>query len=337
VAAHAGPSEDEVMGYYVRAQVPIHHALADFYAVCNHWHCSVLGPTWPNRFYLHGATSNGQMSNLPVGGFNPIWGPLKGAGLSVKNYHHGVAWCQGAYFKFDDLATFGTFKSDAAAGNLPNFSIIDPAFFGSTANDDHPANANVPLAQLLISDVHDTLAQSPQWNRCLLLVIYDEHGGFYDHVAPPMSADADAEFDHMGFRIPGFAVGPYVRRGCAIDTVFEHPSVHATANVRWGLTPLNGRAAAAADVSSCIDPKLVTFRAPQPAARLPVLDVSMTELRKNFERFRRGQIEPQHPELVDSLKQQGVWRSLSRSYDPVAVFEQHLTDCVRRGLARIVP
>jgi phospholipase C len=336
VAAHAGSSQDEVMGYYVRDQVPIHHALADAYAVCNRWHAAVLGPTWPNRYYLHGATSNGAQSNVPVGGFMPLWGPMKNAGLSVKNYHHGIAWCQGAYFKFDDLASFDAFKADAAAGQLPNFSIIDPAYFGGGANDDHPTNGNVPLAQLLISDVHDTLAQSPQWNRCLLLVIYDEHGGFYDHVAPPPSGDADPEFDPLGIRIPGFAVGPFVRRGCAIDTVFEHSSVYATAMARWGL-PAIGRAANAVPVSSCIDPQLVRFRSPQPAATLPRLDVSIRALRASFDRLRRGAVEPQHPEIADSLRQQGAWRRLTRSFDPAAVLERHLDDCVRRGLARLVP
>ncbi|HZO15080.1 MAG TPA: alkaline phosphatase family protein, partial [Polyangiaceae bacterium] len=321
----------EVMGYYVRNQVPIHHALADAHVVCNHWYASVLGPTWPNRFYLHGCTSKGQKSNQPVTGFNSLWGPLKDAGLSVKNYHHGVAWAMGGYFKFDDLASFDAFKSDAAAGTLPNFCIIDPQFFGTGANDDHPSNGDIPLAQLLISDVYSTLAASPQWSSCLLLVIYDEHGGFYDHVAPPTTMDDYAEFAQMGIRIPGLIAGPYVRQGCAVNTVFDHASVAATLSTRWGIQPLNARHAAANDLSTCIDHAFVTNQSPQPPVTLPTLSVSMSDLNK------RGVDHVQHPELIESLRQQGVWRQLSRKLDPGATLKRHLDDCARRGLVKLRP
>jgi phospholipase C len=321
----------EVMGYYVREQLPIHHAIADAHVVCNHWHCSVLGPTWPNRLYLHGASSNGSMTNVPVTGFDPLWGPLKDAGLSVRNYHHGVAFATGAYFKFDDLANFDAFKNDAAAGNLPNFSIIDPQFFGAGANDDHPSNGDIPLAQLLISDVYSTLAASPQWQSCLLLVIYDEHGGFFDHVAPPTTDDDYAAFQQMGFRIPGLVAGPFVRSGCAVNTVFDHASVAATLSARWGIAPLNARHAAANDVSSCLDPLFVQNRTPQPPVRMPELTVSMSELKK-----RRVQHE-QHPELVESLRQQGVWRRISRQLEPERTLKRHLDHCAKRGLVRLLP
>jgi phospholipase C len=330
VIEHAGASEDEVMGYYDRNQVPIHHALADAHTVCNHYYCSVLGPTWPNRFHLHGATSNGNKTNAPAFGFNPIWGPLKSAGLSVKNYHHGVAWATGGYFKLDDLASFDAFKQDAMSGNLPNFCIIDPQYLGAGANDDHPSNGDIPLAQLLISDVYSTLASSPQWSSCLLVVTYDEHGGFYDHVPPPPTTDDDAEFAQLGFRVPALVAGPYVRKGCAVNTVFDHPSVLATLTARWGIAPLNSRHAAANDLSSCIDPAYVTGADPQPPVMLPQLSMSMSALR-DPKRIRANQ----HPELIDSLRQQGIYRTIMRRHDPEAMLKRHLDDCVRRGLIRL--
>lgn len=85
VRAHAGASQADVMGYHVRAQLPITWALADQGAVCNRWFASVMGPTWPNRFYLHGATAKGQQSNLPVVGFTSIWDRLADAGVSGTN------------------------------------------------------------------------------------------------------------------------------------------------------------------------------------------------------------------------------------------------------------
>ncbi len=327
---------EEAVGYYLRAQLPIHHALADHYAVCNRMHCSVLAGTWPNRFYLHGASSNGQQENLPVLGFQSLWGPLKNAGLTVRNYHHGVAWCTGAYFKLDDLALFDSFKSAAASGTLPNFSIIDPQFFGGGANDDHPGNANVPLAQLLISDVYSTLAQSPQWQSCLLVVTYDEHGGFYDHVPPPPAVDGDPDFDVMGFRVPALVAGPYVRQGCAVNTVFDHASVLATLSKRWGIATLNQRHATANDLSSCIDPAFVSQRNPQPPASMPMLDISMSALTAHFEAVKRGAVPPQHPELMRALADAGYKRTVLRRFDPAGMLSRHLEDCVRRGLARIV-
>ena len=331
VVAHAGSSQHEAMGYFIREQVPVTHALADAYALCNHWYCSLLGGTWANRFHLHGATSKGQKHNLPIAGFEPIWEPAKDAGLTVKNYNHGIPWATGGYGKVDDLATFASFKQDAADGQLPNFSIIDPLFFGIGANDDHPHNYDIGLAQLLIHDVYDTLANSPQWDGCLLVVVYDEHGGFYDHVAPPTTIDLDyPEFAQLGFRVPAIVAGPYVRRGEAVDTVFDHVSVLATVARRWGLSPLNERQANTADLSSCIDPTLVEARSPQEPYQLPPIKLSMDKFRQL-----RSTDDNQHPELADALEQMGLFRSLLRKHSPDVVFKRHLDDCVRRGIARL--
>src|SRR5262249_3911563 len=73
VIAHAGADQADVMGYHVRAQLPVSYALADQAALCHRWHCALLGPTWPNRFYLHAATSKGQKTNAPVTGLRTIW------------------------------------------------------------------------------------------------------------------------------------------------------------------------------------------------------------------------------------------------------------------------
>ena len=331
VSVNEGDGQEQVMGYYVRDQLPIIHALADAFVVCNHYHCSVLGGTWPNRYYLHGASSNGQKQNIPVPGFTSIWPALKSAGISRKNYHHGVAWCSGAYFKLDDLGTMNQFKSDAAAGTLPNFSIIDPQFFGQGANDDHPSNGDVPLAQLLISDVYSTLAASPQWNNCLFVVTYDEHGGFYDHVPPPEADDADGEFARLGFRVPTLVAGPYVRKGQAVNTVLEHTSVLATLQTRFGIGALNQRMAAANDLSSCIDPTFVKSRTPQAPVAMPELQMSRAALRSRPV----GPRPDQHPELVAALEKRGVWQSMLRQADPERVLREQLADCQRRGLVRL--
>jgi len=271
VRAHAGASQTDVMGYHVRSQLPITYALADGGAICDRWFCSLLGPTWPNRFYLHGASSNGTKSNVPALGFRSIFQQLDGAGLSHKNYFHDIAWAVGGYAKLAGNAPIEDFFADAAAGTLPRFSIIDPKFFGTGANDDHPDH-DIRLGQALIASVVRALGSSPQWSRCLLVITYDEHGGFFDHVPPPTTTDERADFRQLGFRVPSLVIGPGVRRGQVVSTTFEHASVIATVTRRFGLTPLNDRVSATADLSSCLDPQWLGN--PQPAPTLPALTLS---------------------------------------------------------------
>ena len=104
-------------------------------------------------------------------------------------------------------------------------------------------------------------------------MIYDEHGGFHDHVPPPLTTDPQHPgFEQLGFRVPSLVVGPQVRSGCVNGTVFDHVSVAATVAKRWGLEPLNERVAATADLSSCIDPALIDQ--PRPPIALPRLRVA---------------------------------------------------------------
>jgi phospholipase C len=334
VIAHAGASQNDVMGYHVREHIPVLYALADAGAICQRWFCSLLGPTWPNRFYLHAATSRGQKSNFPELGLTTIWDRLADAGVDGTNYYHDVAWATGGYGKLGGLAGISRFFEDAEAGNLPPFSIIDPAFFGGGANDDHPDH-DIRMGQALIGSVVAALGQSPQWNRCLFVLTYDEHGGFYDHVPPPAPADGaepDEEFRRFGFRVPSLVIGPTVRRGCAIDTVYEHSSVVATATLRWGLEPLNARASAAADLSACIDPRLLD--APQPPPEVPPVEISRRALTARQARWRaEGRLS--HRELSAAIDARGVPRALDRRGDTDAIVKSVLAWGERLGAVRI--
>ncbi|MBL9024952.1 MAG: alkaline phosphatase family protein [Myxococcales bacterium] len=277
VIAHAGPNQADVMGYHIREHIPILYALSDSYALCDQWFASVMGPTWPNRLYLHGATSNGNKSNVPTFGFESIFDLLEDAGLSHKNYYSDLPWCSGAYFKLGGLATIESFFEDAAAGTLPNFCIIDPTFAGSGANDDHPDH-DIQLGQALIASVYAALAQSTQWSRCLLVITYDEHGGFFDHVPPPTVTDDDEDFRQLGFRVPSLVIGPHVKKGCAISTTLEHVSVIKTVAERFGLPMLNQRMAEANGLSSAISPAFL--RNPQAPVTLPQLEISLASLER---------------------------------------------------------
>jgi phospholipase C len=329
VQAHAGVHQTDVMGYYVREQMPVTYALADAGAICHRWFSACLGPTWPNRFYLHAATSGGEKGNVPMIGLGPtIWDRLADAGLDGINYFHDVPWALGGFGRFSGFANIERFFDDAAAGALPPLAFIDPAFVGGNANDDHPSH-DIRLGQALIASVVAALGASPQWNRCLFVLTYDEHGGFFEHVPPPgLSAEPYADFATLGFRVPSLVIGPHVRRSCAIDTVLEHSSVAATVCRRFGLPPLNARAELAGDLSSCIDPQRLD--SPLPPPQLPVVEISERDLA-----MRRSLAPDSHPELMAALAGRPPPRELDRRAETDEVVRRVLRWGERLGVVRV--
>jgi phospholipase C len=261
------PDPDEVMGYYTREQLPVTYALADAYTICSRWFASVMGPTWPNRFFLHCASSNGLQSNTLASGLTGILDALDAKGVSNAYYSSNLPFAA-AYGRTATNKPIAEFFTAAQAGTLPSVCIVDPTFtaLNTVGNDDHPP-ADVSEGQAFLASIHDALAQSPQWNKCLFIITYDEHGGYYDHVPPPTTTDERPEFEQLGFRVPSLVIGPMVRRGAVVDTVFEHVSVIATIQKRFGIAPLNVRAGAANDLSSCLDDSFADD--PQPPIQLP--------------------------------------------------------------------
>lgn len=279
------------MGYHVREHLPVTYGLADSFSLCQRWHASVMGPTWPNRYYLNACTSGGGKTNFPDPFLTTLFHRCDDAGVTSRIYFGDVPWVAGAfplvptvwskladdYGNFNIAAltnpnTLSRFFDDVAAGDLPNFTMIDPGF---TSNDDHPSH-NIQLGQILIGSIYKALAESSLWQKTLLIVTYDEHGGFYDHVPPPKTIDEDPEFEQLGFRVPTLVIGPHVRKGCVNDLQFEHCSVGATLMKRFGIAPLNERMATARDVSSCIHPGYLTD--PQPGPPVPLVDASVSQI-----------------------------------------------------------
>ncbi|HEX7836182.1 MAG TPA: alkaline phosphatase family protein [Kofleriaceae bacterium] len=331
VQAHSGAFQADVMGYRVREQLPVTYALADAGTICNRWFSSCLGPTWPNRAYLHAATSAGMKEDLPMLFLAPtIWDRLAEAKLGGVNYYHDIPWVLGAFGQTSGTAPVERFFEDAASGSLPPLAVIDPAFFGGGANDDHPTHDD-HLGQALVASVVAALGASPQWNRCLFVLTYDEHGGFFDHVAPPaVSAqiEPEAEFGTLGFRVPSVVLGPHVRRGCAVNTVFDHTSVLATVSRRFGIEPLNPRAAAAADLSSCIDPRLLG--APLPPPKLPTVELSEQRLAA-----RQALPATSHADLAAALDARPAPRGLDRRGETDQVVRRVLRWGERLGAVRM--
>jgi phospholipase C len=247
-----------------------------------------MGPTWPIRFFLHAASSGGRKTNRPKPFLRSIWDVLDDGDKRGINYFSDLPWAAGAMARLSGFARLKSFFQHAEEGSLPDFSIIDPGFFMSTSDhprefggdSDHPEmGPNVALGQLFIATLYQALANSPSWNETMLVITYDESGGFFDHVPPPTTVDDDPEFTQLGFRVPGLIIGPHVRRGCVNNNVFDHTSVIATATNKFGLETINQRVAAASDLSSAINPEFLG--APQPPIQLPQVAVP-TDLIEKF-------------------------------------------------------
>ncbi|MCA9689510.1 MAG: alkaline phosphatase family protein, partial [Myxococcales bacterium] len=271
--ADGSPDVGGVMGYYSRAQLPVLHALVDEYVLCERWYASVMGPTWPNRFHLHLATSDGMKTNDSVVGFPSLYDRLADKGVSARFYYGGLPFplVYGTPFDAPHMAALAEFFDDAASGNLPAFSMIDPVFtaLDMLGNDDHPP-ADVREGQAFLATLYNALAQSPNWERTLLVITYDEHGGFYDHAPPPKTFDdAYPEFQQLGFRVPTVIVGAQVRQGCAFSQGLDHVSVAATITRKFGLEPQNERVTKTPGFEAVIDPALIT--SPRPPIVLPQL------------------------------------------------------------------
>jgi phospholipase C len=273
----AGPL---VMQYMTAEQLPWTWAMTAGSAVCDHWFSAILGSTWPNRFFLLSGQSGGIMQNItPDGGCD--W-----PSVLHRCNDAGVPWSY--YFTdlpvvplWQDLPATGNvtriadFYDDAAAGTLAPVTIVDPGF---TVNDDHPPHFPM-LGQQFLASIYAALADSPQWRNVLLVITYDEHGGFYDHVAPPTTPDDRAAegFGQLGIRVPTLVTGGWVKQGQVVSTVYNHASVVKHICTMFDLPSLTMRDAAAADLSDCLDPEvLASGRPAAPLASLPAIMVDET-------------------------------------------------------------
>jgi len=294
------PGSVEAVQFMTREQMPVSWALADAYTTCDRWFCSVMGPTLPNRAYWHAASSFGlKVNNEVLSDFSAgvpiptIYNRLDDKGVDWAYYFGNLAVVSllanagpyqldlgpndgtGHVRRFGDaLERGGQFFKDAAAGTLPPVVYIDPTF---GENDDHPPVHPI-LAQELIAAVYTALATSPQWKNCMLVITYDEHGGFYDHVPPPTTTDDTLAkfgidgFQQMGFRVPTMVIGPYVKQSYVSSVTYDHTSALKHLQNTFGLETLNPRMDAANDLTDCIDLERLAAGDWAPPVEIPMVD-----------------------------------------------------------------
>lgn len=267
------------MGYYTRDDLPAHYTLADHFCVPDRFFCSVMSSTWPNRLYGHTASSKGVIGNdLPLEGYDQrsIYQALREVGEDWRYFYTDVPFfgLLKDHWDEDRVGLIEDFFAAAEDGELPAFTWVDPGF---SYNDDHPPH-HIKLGQLFIALVYEALVSSPQWERTLLVITYDEHGGFYDHVPPPTVEDdyADLGFDQLGFRIPALLVGPWVKQ-TTDSTVYDHASVLKYVCDRFGIAPWNTRIATANSIASCLDTERMDAYEPISPPTIPAFDAPAFE------------------------------------------------------------
>jgi phospholipase C len=243
-----------VLSYQTGADVPVYDYLARNFHVCDRWFSSVPGSTWPNRLYAATGGSDGTLENRkpPIYELESFLRHLDAEDVPWRWYSFDPGTLRGidaryqlghdrefAYFNRKSLFERQTFLDDAKDGKLPSVAWIDPNFvdfrlYGPPgSNDDHPP-ADVMPGQELVLTLVSALMASPQWKKSLLVITYDEHGGFFDHVDPRgfQPEDDRERFRRYGVRVPALVVSPYVEPGVS-HTVFDHTSIIKTILLRF--------------------------------------------------------------------------------------------------------
>jgi phospholipase C len=263
----SGDNDIFSIGYYERDDLPFIPHVASAFTAFDRFFCSLLASTYPNREYMHSAQSYGMMDNtfpIATGGFpdTTIFASLARAGVSSKYFYSDIPFS--ALWGAPGLARAGQvqeYYTRCAAGTLPAVSFVDPAFNGEdqgTSGDEHP-HGDVRTGQAFMADVVHAFMESPQFKRGALFIVYDEWGGFFDHVAPPRVPDdrsnaaVDNDFGQMGIRIPAVAVSPYVRRGYVDHGIYGFESILKMIRYRYGLDPLTRRDKYARNIAKAFD------------------------------------------------------------------------------------
>ena len=264
------------IGYYREDKLPILSALAKGYTTFDSYFCSMMGPTWENRlFQLTGTTQldEGWCDFPKEGERRPVVIPVaifdrvRDAGLTAGYYYHeSPVTGLFASRRYDDISyPIEKFWTDAREGKLANVVFVDPNYTDraedmGTSNDYHPWG-NLLVAEGFLAQVHDALKNSPQWDRMVFVLNFDEHGGFFDHVPPPECRDDTQltgaaplpNLKRLGFRVPAIAMGPFAPRKIEKAGPYEHCSILKMIEWRWGLEAMTMRDRYAKNFAEALD------------------------------------------------------------------------------------
>jgi phospholipase C len=260
----------EAMGYFTSADLPFTCGMAGKFPIADRYFCSAMAQTYPNRRYLLAGTSLGLIddtfpSALPPNGV--IFEQLNNHGITWKDYYTSLPTL-GVFLPLlgdaalaSNAVKIDQFYTDAAAGNLPSFCLVEEDF--GTQSEEDPQD--IQFGDQFMDKVVNALMSSPNWPSTMLIWTYDEHGGYYDHVPPPPAVPPDdvppdlkpgdppGGFDRYGFRVPSGVVSPYARKNYVSHTIYDHTSILKTVEEKWNLPALTRRDANANSLFDMLD------------------------------------------------------------------------------------
>ena len=261
------------IGYYRQADLPFLGRAAPAFTACDRFFASIMGPTFPNRFYsLSAVTDRLRNDEVPVD-LPTIFDRFAAKKIPAAYYYGNFPFLV-LYQRYQQISfRYATFFQQCRTGRLPAFSYVDPNYTfadagpasGNQGNDDHP-HADIRAGEYFMSTIYNAVTRSPAWPRTLLVFTFDEWGGFFDHVSPPPAADVKPEFEQRGFRSPAVLVSPFARRGHVAHGVYDHTSILRLLEWRWGLEPLSVRDAQASNLAAALDFSHRNLHAPRIAA-----------------------------------------------------------------------
>jgi phospholipase C len=281
------------MGYWTGKDLPFTYDLATQFPIGDRWFCSALAQTDPNRRFLIAATSSGMTDDVGAGApgnLEPdlLLGTPTNGTIFERLSTAGISWidyCESfptgatmelypstdAPYSETNVKPIDQFFTDAAAGSLPSFSLLDPNY--NTQSQEDPQN--IVIGEAFLASVVKALGSSPAWLKTLLIINYDEHGGYYDHVPPPVALAPDSigpvvqpgestydGFARYGFRVPSILVSPYAKRDYVSHVVYDHTSILALAERKWNLPAMTHRDANANDLTDFLDLDAIAAKQP---------------------------------------------------------------------------
>ena len=276
----AGSNDTYCIGYYGQKDIPFYAALAQNYTTCDRYFAAILGPTFANRMFIHAAQTDRLTDSVTPTTLPTIWDSLAAANVSHAYYFNNVPYLAlwgGKYLGI--TRTYGQFKQDAANGTLPSVSFLDPRYTildDGTGNDDHP-HADIREGDKFLYDVFEAVSKGPGWSSTVLIINFDEWGGFFEHVPPPRAQaanDVDTDIVNgktlLGMRLPVVVASPYSAGNpnspLINSMVFDHTSVLKLIEWRWGLQPLTPR-----DASSDVNNLAYALDFNHPQTAVPTL------------------------------------------------------------------
>ena len=269
----SGSNDVYAIGYYTHRDLPFLGAAARDWTVCDRYFAALMGPTFPNRLYLHAAVTDRTVNTITASSLPTIWDRLASRGLSGRNYFVNIPTVLLWGAKYSSIARpYAHFLVDCKRGRLPHVAFVDPQFTGSdegTAADDHP-HADIRAGESFLARTYTAVTTSPAWPRTVMIITFDEWGGFFDHVPPPIAPDVDPRYTLRGFRVPCIVISPFARRRHVAHGVYDHTSILRMIEWRWSLPPLSARDAQANNIAAVLDFKHRNLRAPRITAPLVI-------------------------------------------------------------------